>query len=419
MDAPSSEPDFVKRNYRFNFFVNLMDGGFFWLGYSCIAPAVILPVFVSHFTDSKILIGLIGVLANAGWFFPQLFTSNWVEKVPLKKDFPFKIGFFTERLPLLFFPFTTLLVFVNPVLALFLFFLMFSWHSIGSGIVAVGWQDMIAKVIPQDRRGRFIGLSSFVGAATGILGAGLVAQTLDRFSFPYGFTFAFTLGGLAIFISWIFIAQTREAPSPGRSETVSLLQYWKSLPVILKRDINFQRFLISQGFITCGGMAWAFMAVFARQKWSLSDGHVGSFNVALLVGQAIGNLVFGYLGDRRGYKIVIVLSAFASLCTLPLALVSPVPELFYLIFGLRGLSAGGFFVASMIVLEMSVPEIRPTYIGFNNTLLGLLSMIMPMFGGVLADISGYPALMWVSMFFGLVGLLLISLVVREPRSFKI
>ena len=91
MDAPSSEPDFVKRNYRFNFFVNLMDGGFFWLGYSCIAPAVILPVFVSHFTDSKILIGLIGVMANAGWFFPQLFTSNWVEKVPLKKDFPVKV----------------------------------------------------------------------------------------------------------------------------------------------------------------------------------------------------------------------------------------------------------------------------------------------------------------------------------------
>ena len=124
------------------------------------------------------------------------------------------------------------------------------------------------------------------------------------------------------------------------------------------------------------------------------------------------------IGPANWFRPVTV-SVQEALCTLSLALVSPVPELFYLIFGLRGLSAGGFFVASMIVLEMSVPEIRPTYIGFNNTLLGLLSMIMPMFGGVLADISGYPALMWVSMFFGLVGLLLISLVVREPRSFKI
>ena len=46
----------VERNFRWNAVVNFLDGSFFWFGTSFIAPTTILPLYVSHFTDNKIVI---------------------------------------------------------------------------------------------------------------------------------------------------------------------------------------------------------------------------------------------------------------------------------------------------------------------------------------------------------------------------
>src|SRR5512142_2652382 len=89
----------VEHNYRFNFIVNSLDGAFYWFGYSFIAPTIILPLYISHFTDNPLYIGLISFLATAGFLLPQFFTSNWVERAPRKKWFPVNLGFFLERLP--------------------------------------------------------------------------------------------------------------------------------------------------------------------------------------------------------------------------------------------------------------------------------------------------------------------------------
>ena len=121
----------TQKNFRHNYIVNVLDGSFFWLGYSFIAPSVILPIYVSHFTANKIIIGFVAVLASTGYFFPQLFTSNWVEQIPIKKNLPVRLGFFTERLPVLLLPFTVLFALDFPRIALMSMLLLFAWHSFG------------------------------------------------------------------------------------------------------------------------------------------------------------------------------------------------------------------------------------------------------------------------------------------------
>ena len=49
----------IDRNYRHNFLVNALDGANYWFGFSFIAPTIILPLYVSHFTSNPLLIGLI------------------------------------------------------------------------------------------------------------------------------------------------------------------------------------------------------------------------------------------------------------------------------------------------------------------------------------------------------------------------
>ncbi|HDD62247.1 MAG TPA: hypothetical protein ENF22_06965, partial [Chloroflexi bacterium] len=77
-ESESVHPD-VKKNFKRNFFANLMDACFWFFGDSFAAAYTIMPVFVSTLTDSPILIGLIPALDGAGWFLPQLFLARTLE----------------------------------------------------------------------------------------------------------------------------------------------------------------------------------------------------------------------------------------------------------------------------------------------------------------------------------------------------
>jgi MFS family permease len=405
----------ASRNDRHNFIVNVVEAALFWLGYSFIAPGVILPVFVSHFTSNNMIIGLIAVISAVGFSFPQLFTANWVESLRYKKDAPVKIGIFTERVPLFLLPGAAALAVIKPLLSVVLTFVLFAWHSIGVGLISVGWQDMIAKVIPQHRRGSYIGISMFAGGTLGVLGAVLSAFVLDRYPFPQGYVICFGIGAVSIFLSWVFLAFTRETPSEVAEVPATHQEYWRNLPQVIKGNPNFVRLLTAQIVITMGGMAWGFVSYFAVQNWKISDGMVGSYNSALLLGQAISTLLLGFIADRTGYKLVQILGITFAILSLLISAIAPDPNWLYLAFFLRGSFFGGMFLTMMFVLEFAQPNNRPTYIGVYSTLIGTISFASPMVGGWIASWAGYQPMFIVAMVFYLVGVLMLIIMVKEPR----
>ncbi len=406
----------VERHYRYNFTVNFLDGTFFWWGGSFLAARTILPLYVSHFTDSSLAIGLLATIAATGWSLPQLFTANWTQRLPRKKVAPVHLGLFTERLPVILMAPAAWLATRSPELALIAFFVLFAWYTMGAGVVAVGWQDMIAKVIPLDRRGRFFGVTNFSGTAVGVLGAVAAAWLLDRYGFPTGYMFCFAAAALLMFISWLFLALTREPAQVSQEPIISQREYWRRLPAILRTDGNFRRYLFSQVVVTFGGMATGFLVVYAAQRWQLPDSQAGSFTASMLIGQALSNLLFGVLADRKGHKLVIELSALLGALAVGLASLASTPEWFHLVFALTGASMAGIILSGiMIVFEFCSPEMRPTYIGLSSTVTGLAAAVTPMLGGWLADALGYRPLFGLAFVFGLAGLALLHWSVREPR----
>jgi MFS family permease len=396
--------------------VNVLDGTFFWGGSSLIAASTILPVYVSRLSDSKLLIGLLSMISSMGWLLPQLFTANWVQRLPRKKVLPVNLGLFTERLPVVLLALSTLLTLRYPVLALVAFYVFVAWHTVGAGVVAVAWQDMIGKIIPAQRRGRFFGLANFLGTATGVLGASAAAWLLDRYSFPGGYTWCFALSAVMMAISWGFLALTREPAQAPPSEPVSQREYWRRLPSVLQDDPNFVRYLVSQAVLALGGMAGGFYTVYAVQRWQLSDGQAGTFQASMLIGQALSNLAFGALADRKGHKLVLELSVLLGLLGTGLAVVAPGPAWFYLVFALIGANLAGLLLSGlMIALEFCDEDNRPTYIGLNNTVRGISYGMAPILGGWLAGLIGYQALFAIALVIGGVGLGLLRWSVHEPR----
>ena len=408
----------IERNYRRNFVVNALDGASYWFGFSFISPTIILPLYISHFTSNPLVIGLIPFINTAGFLLPQLFTSNFVERAPRKKVFPVNIGFFLERVPVfLLAPSAYFLAIHQPMWALGTFFLLYSWYCGGAGLIIVGWQDMVAKIIPVDKRGRFFGITNFIGNGSGILGALAVSFVLEQYAFPVGYALSFTAAAILIFISWVFLSLTREPAVYSHKPRVSQLDYLRSLPEVMRGDRNFLKYLVAQIIFSLSSMATGFLIVYTARNWNLPDAQAGGFVIAMQVGQTISNLFFGFLADRKGHKLTLEISLLLSVLSYGIAVFAPSPAWFYPVFFLRGAVLAGSFISGIsIVMEFTGPENRPTYIGLSNTIPGVAGSAAPLIGGWLAGAISYQWMFIISTIFGVVSLGLMHFAVRDPRK---
>lgn len=407
----------IERDYRFNFLVNTLDGASFWFGLSFISTSIILPLYISHFTNNPILIGLIPFLSTSGVLIPQLFTANAVERAPVKKIIAANFGFFLERMPLfLMAPATYLLATADPMLAMIVFFVLLAWHAFGAGLIIVSWQDMIAKIIPVEKRGRFFGITNFIGNGTGILGALAVTILIERVTFPLSYVYAFGVAGLMIFISWLFLRQTREPAVQSAKPRVSQLDYLRSLPKLLRDDRNFLKYLISQMVFSLSGMSTGFLIVYAVKTWNLPDAKAVGFTIAMQIGLTAANLFFGFLADHKGHKLSLEICLLLNVTALGLAVIAPNPVWFFAVFFLRGAVNAGIFISGIsIVYEFTGAENRPTYIGLANTLPGMVGALAPLIGGWMIGVFNYQIMFILSIVIGAASLVMLRFGVWEPR----
>ncbi|MBN1260807.1 MAG: MFS transporter [Anaerolineae bacterium] len=405
----------VYRNYRWNFWFNMLDGIAFWIALGFTASTTVLPLLVRKLTDSTLVIGLIQVVAQGGWLLPQLFTANAVQRLPRKKPVVVNLGLFLERLPYWAMTGAILLAPAHPTLSLIILFIAYSWHVLGAGAVATAWQDMIANIFPVERRGRFFGLTSALGTAMGALSAIISERLLKTQPFPFNFFYNYLLAAIFVMVSWGFLAFTREPVRPVTGERQSTREFWSRLPEIMREDHNFRRFLIARIATSLGGMGIGFLAVAALDRWAVPDHTVALYTFVTMAGQATGNLVFGFLADRFGHIRNLVWGTLVGCLGFILAWLAPSPAWFLPVFFIVGIACGAGFVSGlMVVPEFCTAERRPTYIGLANTGAGLASTVAPLLGTALLSI-GYDALFIGSALFNLLGVILMRWWVREPR----
>ena len=405
----------VERNYNWNFAVNLLDGTWFMFGISFISSTTILPLFLSKLTTNSLAFGILAVTAQAGWFLPQLFTANLMERLARKKPVVVNLGLFLERVPVWIMVLAAVVAVTAPKLAIVLLLGGFAWHALGAGAVAVSWQDLLARCFPVNRRGRFFGFTSFVGAGAGALGALLSTWLLNRYAFPVNFTYVFTIAAVGISVSWVFLALTREPVQATTTARRSNLEYLAGLPDLLRRDENYRRYLTTRLMMALGGMGSGFVTVAAVSRWQIPDKDAGLFTLALLVGQTAGTLACGFLADRFGHKICLELGALAGMLGFTLAWLAPAPDWYYAVFALLGILSGAILVSGiLIVMEFSGPERRPTYVGIANTAVGVVGVAAPLIGTALTRV-GYGLLFAASAACYLAALILFQWWVREPR----
>lgn len=407
----------IERNFRWNFVVNALDGAFFWFALTFASSSTILPVYVSYLTDSKLALGLVAALPSVGWLLPQLLTAPFVERMPRKKPFFIWTSLATERIAFLFMAAGAyFLSEPSPKWALIVFFVTLSWHAFGAGTIATAWQEMVAKVIPVRWRGRFFGLTNFLGAAMGLPGAAVATVILSDFPYPTNFALCFFITFVGVMLSWAAVALTREPAGPIRQESESPALYVRRLGQIIRTDVNFARFLIARIVGMIGSMFVGFIAVSAVQRFHLPDEVAGQFTGFLVGGQLIANLIYGPIADRLGHKWILEIGTLCNIGAAALALLAPAPTWIYLAFALQGGTVASAIMSGMsITFEFSEPEVRPTYIGLSGTLVGVFGGIAPLIGGWLAGRLGYNWLFGLCLVILAVSWVMLHWWVVDPR----
>jgi MFS family permease len=129
------------KNLRFNFTVNVIDGGFFGAALGFASFITIIPLFVSRLTDSAVLIGLIPAIHAVGWQLPQLFTAQRVSKLSEYKRMALLMSL-NERVPFLG---LAIVAWYSPQIgvkwSLILVFILLTWQGFGGGFTATAWQS--------------------------------------------------------------------------------------------------------------------------------------------------------------------------------------------------------------------------------------------------------------------------------------
>lgn len=406
----------IRKHLKHNLLVNLLDGGFFGLGWGFGSLGTIVPLFVARMTDSALLIGLIPAIHGVAWQLPQLFMANAVARKRVYKPMVMWLTIH-ERVPYLGLALVGIfLAALGKPLALILTFALILWQGLGAGFTANPWQSMVAKIIPSEWRGTFFGMQAGLanvlmsGAA---IAAGYILETVnDRWDFAL--CFLLTLVGMGL--SFFFLGLTREPTDVEKSIPEKQPLPWREWLDILRRDRNFSAFLLVRFLSSFATMGFAFYIVYGLRRFSMDEVTAGFLTAALTVTQTLANAGMGWLGDRLGHRTMLIAGSFAVTLSSLLAWGGPTIAWLYPVFILSGLANVAYWTIGMaITTEFGTEETRPTYIGLSNTLVAPATIIAPLIGGWIADSAGFQTTFMVSAVGGLVIAVLLFLLVRDPR----
>ena len=396
----------VSKNYRWNFLMLVLDSSVYSFSIATLSHDTIVPYFVDQLTNLNWIIGLVPAIFYLGYFLPQLLGAYIVNGKQERKWVIFKIAL-AERIGI----FAIALVaqnygVFNDNILLGLFFFSFMIYSVTNGMIAPGYADFISKNIIRNR-GKFFGVVNGVGGLVGF-GAALVARyLLESYSFPKNIRLLFWIGFLSSLISPIFIATFKEIPFPVKRKTEPLISFIKAIPAFIQRTPLFKRFMLSRAFLSFGVIGNSFYALYAIDFLSLDITILATFTTIILLSQSIIGFLWGWLGDKFGYRIIYIIISFMVIAMGGFAIL-PLGEIgFYMIaFFIGSMYAGIRIADSNMVFEIAPAAETSRFIGILNTFVAPLMTLTPLVGGSLLDIFSHRVLFITVIVIGIISTVL-------------
>lgn len=407
---------FVWDNLKRNYIGNYLHGMLGMTGFRLINAPTFMPVYIHLISGSNTVVGLAQALQQVGGIISPIFGATAIEH--RKKVMPAALwmgglgrvqivgmalaGWFLQGQSL-----------VYAMLALLFLFGVF----MGAQRVVFGM--LMAKVIPLSRRGR---LQAWRNATGGLIAA-VLAWAAGKYIiqpdlFGHGYSVTFMLAAVLTSMGlWALQVLLREPEPPNLPPKARFRDRVRDFPALIMSDRGYAAFLVMQMLTTASRMAVPFYAIYATTSTGLSGGILALLALAYLGADTLSNLLWGYLGDRTGFRLVLLISlTMWILSTLILLGLHSPAAIFVAFFGLGASQSGYMMAAQTMILEFGSREEMPMRLAISSSAEGITSSVSPIVGGIVADALGYPAVFGISIGFLVLGLACLILMVKEPRN---
>lgn len=411
--------EYYQKNLKHNFFVTIMEGAFLSFGSGMAPLMTVLMFFVSGFVEQKWIIGLFPCLFFSLILTPQAFVSKRIEGLRTYKGFSVFMTLLS-RLPWLLLALDVFLFAdTNPTLFIVIFYILFSIIGLTAGFAGMTTICRISKIIPGHARGRLMGMRSTVSGIFELSGSLAMGFLLKINGYPVNYAILFLIVFVTTSVSMVFIGMNREMASEDKHVVRNEKGYYRNMLKILKTDRSYAFFILFIILMTAfGKMPFAFQTIYAKERLGITTQGVFAATIVLLVSQIIGYLIWGYIGDKRGYKFTLL---FASAIFLPAILLTYLMTnqfVFLLSIFLLGISQSALNInTDNLSISLCRDKARvPTYIGLRCLVTGPFIAFGSLIGGFIIDGFGYNTLFLLSAVFVLAGLYTLSRGVQQNDS---
>lgn len=387
---------------RKNYYKGVFNGAVFGMGESASSPGLVLSLLIRQLGGSLTLVGLLPVIQSAGYLLPQLLVGGRVQalvhKLPVYRRFAFlrilaQIAMVTACF---------VAGMIDNAWALAAILVSYALFNFGGGVTTLSFQDVVAKIVPANQRGRFFGTRQLLsGLLAFSVGGPLVRWVLSEsspFVFPYNFAIISGFSLICYALAMSVFATVHEPPAQQVVPSMTFADTLKAAPAMLRNNRDYRQFIVVRLFLLIGRLAEPFLIIYVTEQLGLPASTAGLFVASSAVAAAISNAVWGRLGDSRGKQWLLRITGSVAMIAPLMMLLAPYISAisntlligWLLLLSLAaGTSADGIGIASMTyLLEVAPPEQRPLYMGLANTILGVGALI-PVLGGVLVSNFGY------------------------------
>lgn len=407
---------FVERNLKRNYAANYAHGMLGLTGFRVINAPTFLPAYLHAVSGSSAIVGLGVALQQVGMIVSPILSANFIEHRRKVLPAVVWVGGLARVQILGLAAAGWLLSGEALTIGLLLFIALFGVFQGAQGVVG---QLLISKVIPISRRGR---LQAWRNATGGVIAAGLSylagRYLIDTRALGNGYSTTFLLAAILTTIG-ILVLQfaIREPESVSVREPTPLLQRLREFPHLLSADRGYAMFVAAQCLASLARLAVPFYVLFASTGSGLTGNELGLLSFAYLGADTLCNLLWGYMGDRLGFRSVMLGTIAMWIGATAVLLWSSGSTWLMLVafFGLGGSQAGYMMGSQTMILEFGSRRELPMRMALSATASGLAGAIGPLAGGVIAAAAGYVPIFWLSIVLLAASLAVIITRVPDPR----
>jgi MFS family permease len=363
-------------------------------GAAAVDSSTVIAALVHGLTGSAIAVGAASAILRYGWLFPQLFVAYFAQRSERRMPF-YMLGAFGRATCLV--ALAGLLAVAGGLpraLVVALFFGLWTGYAFVSGIVAVPYNDIVARSVPSTRRSRLLAIRFFGG---GLLALGVAAAAhlfLNAMTFPMSYAALVAIGAVLLFVSSVsFVSAGEPSAPPQEVPADGFTGFLRQGVAVFREDRRFRLFVYGQWL---GGAVMVALPFYILQAKALR-GHaleVGVLLGAQTAGALLSNALWGWWGDHFGKRSLLegvaLLRTVPPLLTLvwiPVAASGDVSALagFAVVFFLLGAFGNGITIAMLgYLMEISPDDRRPAYSGYFNALVAPAALL-PLAGAAIVE----------------------------------